>query len=62
MLRDGRQLSHLQPNRKGDPEQPLTDTELEDKLLELAAPIVGDKAARSLLARLWTLDTSETLP
>lgn len=61
-LRDGRHLSHLQPNRKGDPEQPLTDAELEGKLLELAGPIIGDAAARSLLARLWALDRSQTLP
>lgn len=62
VLRDGRRLSHLQPNRKGDPELPLTDTDLEGKLVEFAAPVIGADAARALAARLWTLDASETLP
>ena len=60
--RDGRRLTHLQPNRKGDPEQPLSDLELEDKLIELASPVIGIDKARALLARLWILDTSESLP
>ncbi len=62
VLRDGRRISHLQPNRKGDPELPLTDADLEGKLIEFAAPVIGADAARALAARLWTLDTSETLP
>lgn len=61
-LHDGRRLSHLQPDRKGDPELPLSDADLEGKLLELAEPVIGDAAARALLACLWTLNTSETLP
>ena len=60
--RDGRRLTHLQPNRKGDPEQPLTDAELESKLIELAAPVIGTDKARALLARLWSLHSSEGLP
>lgn len=62
VLRDGQRLAHLQPNRKGDPELPLTDADLEGKLVEFAAPVIGADAARALAARLWTLDTSETLP
>lgn len=61
-MRDGRVLSHLQPNRKGDPEQPLTDAELESKLVELASPVIGGNGARALLTRLWALDTSLRLP
>lgn len=61
-LHDGRRLSHLQPDRMGDPELPLSDADLEGKLLELAGPVIGDAAARALLAHLWTLNTSETLP
>ncbi len=60
--RDGRRLTHLQPNRKGDPEQPLSDAELEGKLLELASPVIGSEKARALLAQIWSLDTSESLP
>jgi 2-methylcitrate dehydratase PrpD len=60
--RDGRQFTHFQPNRKGDPEQPLSDNELEGKLIELASPVIGADEARALLARIWKLDSSETLP
>jgi len=56
---DGRKLSHFQPYRKGDPELPLTDDELNDKFLELASPVLGEPAARSLLAQLWR---TEKLP
>lgn len=56
-LADGRKLAHFQPTRKGDPEMPLTDEELNDKFLELAAPVLGEPAARALLADLWVLET-----
>lgn len=55
-LNDGRVLKHFQPTRKGDPEMPLSDEELNDKFLELTAPVVGDLKARQLLERLWKLD------
>ncbi len=60
-MRDGRVLTHLQPTRKGDPEAPLTDVELEQKYLELAEPVLGQAAAGALLAKLKTLDTLPTL-
>lgn len=60
--RDGRRLEHLQPNRKGDPEQALTDAELENKFLELASPVIGPDSAQSLLANIWALDSQTTLP
>jgi 2-methylcitrate dehydratase PrpD len=50
---DGRKLSHFQPTRKGDPEMPLTDDELNDKFLELAEPVLGEASARALLGELW---------
>lgn len=55
-LNDGRLLKHFQPTRKGDPEMPLTDDELNAKYLELAAPVVGDAVARQLLDALWSLE------
>jgi 2-methylcitrate dehydratase PrpD len=61
-LRDGRRLTHFQPDRKGDPELPLSDAELGDKLMELASPVIGDESARALLGRLWALDQSQELP
>lgn len=60
-LRDGRVLAHLQPTRKGDPEQALTDIELEQKFLELAAPVLGQAAAAALLDRLKRIDTVDAL-
>jgi len=61
-LHDGRVLTHLQPDRKGDPELPLSDADLEGKLLELAAPVIGEPEARALLARIWALPTNASLP
>ena len=52
----GRKFSHFQPYRKGDPELPLTDDELNDKFLELASPVIGDAKARALLVELWATD------
>ena len=53
---DGRKLSHFQPYRKGDPELPLTDEELNAKFMELAEPVVGDAGSKRLLEQLWALD------
>src|SRR5438067_5391892 len=52
----GRREELLQPTRKGDPDLPLADAELEDKYMELAAPVIGHAAAQELLARLWRLE------
>ena len=57
---DGRKLSHLQPYRKGDPELPLTDDELNAKFMELAEPVLGDAGAKHLLTQLWALDKAPT--
>ncbi len=56
--RDGRRHEVLQPTRKGDPDAPLSDAELEAKFVELAAPVLGDARARTLLERLWQLDAA----
>src|SRR5258705_343806 len=52
----GRREELVQPHRKGDPEMPLSDAELEDKFSELASPLLGPQGAQSLLARLWKLE------
>ncbi|HYX63697.1 MAG TPA: MmgE/PrpD family protein [Burkholderiales bacterium] len=49
----GRREEWLQPTRKGDPDAPLSDAELEDKFLELASPVLGDAPAQALLKKLW---------
>ena len=55
-LNDGRLFKHFQPTRKGDPEMPLTDDELNEKYIELAAPVLGDADARKLLEALWSAE------
>jgi len=59
--RAGARLVHLQPNRKGDPELPLSDAELESKFLELSEPVIGAARAKDLLAQLWTLERAAVL-
>jgi len=56
-LNDGKVYPYFQPFRKGDPEMPLTDDEVNDKFLELAMPVIGDAPARELLAILWALES-----
>ena len=51
---------HFQPNRKGDPEEPLSDADLNGKFAELVNPVLGESKARALLERLWRLDTEAT--
>lgn len=59
--RDGRREEFFQPTRKGDPEHPLSDDELGEKFMELAAPVVGSNGARSLLKRLWEIDSATSI-
>jgi 2-methylcitrate dehydratase PrpD len=49
----GRREEWLQPTRKGDPDAPLSDAELEGKFLELASPVLGAERAKVLLSELW---------
>jgi 2-methylcitrate dehydratase PrpD len=58
-LRDGRVIEQFAPCRKGDPEAPLTDADLDDKFLELAAPVIGDASARTLLEQLWHVERQD---
>jgi len=60
-LRDGRTLEHVQTDRRGDPELPLSDADLEGKLVELASPAIGEPASRALIARIWALHESPSV-
>jgi 2-methylcitrate dehydratase PrpD len=67
-MHDGSVYSHHQHTRHGDPDEPLTDQELEDKFYELAEPRVGLQVAQTIskqvlmsdglsvrdLAKLWS--------
>jgi 2-methylcitrate dehydratase PrpD len=57
MTRDGRTFSHYQPTRKGDPDLPLSDDELNAKFIELTSPILGSISTNALLKKLWKLET-----
>ncbi|HEX7750219.1 MAG TPA: MmgE/PrpD family protein [Bordetella sp.] len=57
----GERLVHVQPDRKGDPELPLSDAELDGKFLELVSPVIGDDPARTMLARLWSLESARSV-
>ena len=59
--RSGERLVQLQPDRKGDPELPLSDEDLNGKFMELAGPVIGDDAARTLLSRLWSLESATSV-
>jgi 2-methylcitrate dehydratase PrpD len=52
-LADGTSVSRARDTRKGDPDDPLTDAELRDKFDDLAVPVIGEKAARTLGDTLW---------
>jgi 2-methylcitrate dehydratase PrpD len=60
--RAGRAETLFQPTRKGDPDDPLTDAELEQKFLELACPVIGEERAKTLLARLWRIEREAAIP
>ena len=51
-LRDGREFFRHQPTRKGDPDAPLSDVELDEKFMELCGPVLGAPGATALLAQL----------
>ncbi len=55
-LQDGRRLEHVQDTRKGDPELPLGDGDLDAKFLELCGPSIGAERSAVLLAALWAID------
>ena len=58
--RDGRRAFHFQPTRKGDPDAPLTDKDLDEKYFELTTPVIGKVRAAAVLARLWGMERAES--
>jgi 2-methylcitrate dehydratase PrpD len=54
--RAGRRHQSVRDTRKGDPDDPLTDSELADKYADLSGPVLGPDAAARLAERLWRLD------
>ena len=60
-LADGTEHAWLQPTRKGDPDMPLSDADLQAKLDELAGPVLGASRLQAVSERLWTLDQAADL-
>ena len=58
-LTDGRKIEFFQPYRKGDPEQLLTDAEVDAKFMELAAPVLGAEKSKALLTALWKTEAGK---
>jgi 2-methylcitrate dehydratase PrpD len=58
-LTDGRNIEFFQPYRKGDPEQLLTDAEVDAKFMELAEPVLGAEKSKALLAALWATESGK---
>ncbi|WP_339850901.1 MmgE/PrpD family protein [uncultured Nisaea sp.] len=58
--RDGQRFSHYAQTRKGDPDLPLSDAELDEKFFELTGDVLG-AAAGPLRDALWRIDTLASL-
>ncbi len=54
-LRDGRTLERHVAHNLGTPDNPMTDEQLEDKLLGLATPVLGSARAEQVAATCWRL-------
>ena len=61
VLRDGRSLERLVPYPKGEPEAPMTESEIRDKFRELATVAVTDVAIDSIIRAVDDLDRSPGL-
>ncbi|MPZ83758.1 MAG: hypothetical protein GEV28_26540 [Actinophytocola sp.] len=55
-LADGRTLRESVRENRGTPGNPMTDAELERKLLDIAVPILGPDRARVLAEKAWRVD------
>jgi 2-methylcitrate dehydratase len=58
---DGRSLSKELDYPKGDPRNPLTDEEIEQKFDALATPILSDDARTRIKDAVWTLEEQESI-
>ena len=58
---DGRELTEQLDYPKGDPRNPLTDAEIEEKFDALAAPVLSEVARARLKDAIWNLDKLESV-
>ena len=55
-LRNGVELESFAPTRKGDPDHPMSDTELSEKYMDLVQIVYGEENTRLLLEEMWTFE------
>lgn len=60
-LIDGQTYSEEVIIPKGESGNPMTRSEVEEKFLSLASPVVGDEKARSVIEEVYALDARESL-
>jgi len=61
VLNDGSVFEAFQADRRGDPEDPLTDSELDDKFLGLVEPRLGDVQARNIMRMLRSFERCQDI-
>lgn len=55
-FKNGQSFEHFSPCRKGDPEAPLTDEDLDNKFFELVDGVITVEHAKKLRDQIWILD------
>jgi 2-methylcitrate dehydratase PrpD len=60
-LRDGRVLEHTVVANRGTPGNPMRDEDLSRKFLGGAVSVLGEAAARDLLARCWSMEDMDDI-
>jgi 2-methylcitrate dehydratase len=58
---DGRQLTRQLDYPKGDPRNPLSDREIEEKFDALAAPVISAAARAKVKDAVWNLEKLATV-
>jgi 2-methylcitrate dehydratase PrpD len=56
-MRDGQSLTHRTNDVRGTADNPMTRHEVEAKALDLLVPVLGEDRARSLVDRVWNLES-----
>ncbi|MBC28028.1 MAG: 2-methylcitrate dehydratase [Rhodospirillaceae bacterium] len=60
-LRNNETIDFIQETRKGAPDDPMSDEELEDKYFELVSPEVDLDVAQKLLDDIWRIETCDNI-
>ncbi len=58
-LSNGPDVIHHRPTRRGDPDDPLTPSEIAEKFHALARPVIGDEAATLLQRSIENIDQTD---